>query len=204
MSCGRAFIPGVSTDAQDRWDERYASGDYQPGLDHSPVLEDVVGHVRGRALVLACGAGRNALFLASRGCSVDAVDISTVAIDMARAESARRGLAVNWHVADVDDFDLGEGRYDVITMIRYTNRALWGRLVPALTEDGWLVMEQHLRTRHAVAGPSGGFRLAPGELLHAFGQLRVIRYAEEYGVSPTSGRRIATTTLVACNGDPGW
>lgn len=154
--------------------------------------------------MLACGAGRNAVFLASRGFEVDAVDISTVAIDMARAEATRRDMSVRWQVADVADFDLGERRYDLITMIRYTNRAIWPRLVDAIAEDGWLVMEQHLRTRHEVAGPSDEFRLAPGELLEAFGMLRVIRYAEEYGESRTSGRMLATTRLLACKGDPGW
>ena len=154
--------------------------------------------------MLACGAGRNALFLASRGFEVDAVDISSVAIDLARAEAARRDLSVNWQVADLDDFDPGERRYDVITMIRYTNRVIWPRLAAALATDGWLVMEQHLRTRHDVAGPSDEFRLAPGELLDAFGDLRVIRYAEEYGESPTSGRMVATATLLACKGDPGF
>lgn len=195
----------MSRDDEARWDERYQSGDNRPSLDHSPVLEDIAGHVPvGRALVLASGAGRNALFLAGRGFDVDAVDISTVAIDMARAESARRGLSVSWHAADIDDFELGEGRYDLITMIRYTNRAIWSRLVPAMARDGWLVMEQHLRTRHQVAGPAAELRLEPGELLHAFDELRVIRYAEEYGESPTSARMIATATLVACKGDPGW
>jgi tellurite methyltransferase len=195
----------VSTEEQTRWDERYASGDYQPSLDHSATVEDVAGHARvGRALVLACGTGRNALFLSSRGFEVDAVDISRVAIEMAQTEAAHRRLSVNWHVSDVADFDLGEGRYDVITMVRYTHRVIWPHLVTALAENGWLVMEQHLRTRHQVAGPSDEFRLAPGELLDAFGQLRVIRYSEEYGESPTSGRMIATTTLVACKGDPGW
>ena len=195
----------MSAGEQARWDERYASGDYRPGSDHSPVVEEAAGLARqGRALVLACGAGRNALFLASRGFEVDAVDISSVAIDMARAEAIRRDLSVNWQVADLDDFDPGEGWYDVITMIRYSNRAMWPRLVAALAVDGWLVMEQHLRTRHDVAGPSNEFRLAPGELLDAFGELRVIRYAEEYGESPSSERMVATATLLACNGDPGW
>lgn len=195
----------MSTDEGSRWDERYAAGDYQPSSEHSSVLEEAAGHARvGRALVLACGAGRNALFLASRGFEVDAVDVSAVAIEMARSEATRRDLSVHWHVADVGDFDLGEGRYDVITMIRYTNRAIWDRLATALAENGWLVMEQHLRTRHEVAGPSDEFRLDPGELLHAFGELRVITYAEEYGESPKSGRMLATATLLACNGDPGW
>lgn len=200
-----ALITAVDWETQARWDERYASGDYQPSQDHSPLVEEVTGYVPiGKALVLACGTGRNALYLASRGFEVDAVDVSAVAIEMAKAESADRGLTVDWHVADVNTFELGEDRYDLITMIRYTNREILPRLTAALTRDGWVLMEQHLRTRHPVAGPSDEFRLAPGELLQAFSELRVIRYTEEYGESPTSGRMIATTTLLACKGDPGW
>jgi len=190
---------------QARWDERYASGDYQPSLVHSSLVAEAAGHVReGRALVLACGAGRNALYLASRGFQVDAVDISAVAIEMARTEARRLGLSVDWRVADLSQFDLEPDRYDIITMIRYTNRAIWPHLPAALSDNGWLVMEQHLRTRHQVAGPSQEYRLAPGELLDAFPEMRVIKYVEEFGESPTSGRMIATAMLLACKGDPGW
>lgn len=200
-----AFIPRVDSEAQARWNERYASGDYQPTQNHSPLVEEAVEYVvAGRALVLACGTGRNALYLASRGFEVDAVDVSTVAIEMAKAEAAHRRLEVDWHVADANSFELGVERYDLITMIRYTNREILPRLPRALSRDGWVLMEQHLRTRHPVAGPSDEFRLAPGELLDAFPDLRVIKYTEEYGESAASGRMIATTTLLACKGDPGW
>lgn len=195
----------TTSDERARWDERYASGDYRPGTDHSALVEEAVVHVRyGRALVLACGAGRNALYLASQGFAVEAIDISPVAIEMARAESDRRGLEVEWSQGDLNHADLAVGRYDLITMIRYTNRKLWPRLHPALSPDGWLVMEQHLKTHHPVAGPSDEYRLAPGELLDAFPGLRVIKYYEEYRESETSGRMTATAGLLACNGDPGW
>lgn len=195
----------MAGDERARWDERYATGDYEPGREHSPLVEEAAGFIgEGRALVLACGAGRNALYLASEGFEVDAVDISAVAIEMAEAEAVARGLDLGWQVADVGDVDLGRGRYDLITMVRYTNRQIWPRLVPALAEGGWLAMEQHLRTRHEVAGPSDEFRLSPGELLGAFPELRVIRYFEEFRESEKSGRMIATVSLLACKGDPGW
>lgn len=195
----------MSSDDKARWDDRYASGDYRPSHEPSHLVEEVAGYLgSGRALVLACGTGRNALYLASQGLQVDAVDISDVAIGMARAEAGRRGFDVTWQIADVDGFEMGVSRYDLITMIRYTNRDLWPRLVPALTDDGWLLMEQHLKTRHEVAGPANEFRVAPGEMLEAFTQLRVIEYFEEYRRSETTGRMIATEGLLACKGDPGW
>jgi SAM-dependent methyltransferase len=157
----------------------------------------------GRALVLACGTGRNALFLASKGFDVVAVDVSSVAIGLASDESARRELHVEWRIGDVGEFDFAPAAYDLITMIRYTNRSIWPRLSASLAEGGWLVMEQHLKTYRDVIGPSGDYRLAPGELLGVFPEMRVIRYFEQFD-EPEPGRASATVGLLACKGDPGW
>lgn len=195
----------MSSDERARWDDRYSSGDYVPSKEPSLLVEKVAGYLdSGRALVLACGTGRNALYLASQGFTVEAVDISPVAIEMARAEADRRGLELSWRIADIDELRPNGGGYDLITMIRYSNREIWPRLVPALSVNGWLVMEQHMRTRHPVAGPSDQFRISPGELLEAFPRLRVIEYFEEYRRSETSGMMISLAGLLACKGDPGW
>lgn len=195
----------MSSDERLRWDERYASGDYQPSHEQSRIVEEAVRYLdSGRCLVVACGTGRNALYLASKGFEVEAVDVSAVAIERARAEAERRRLDVTWRVADVDGLDLGVGRYDLITMIRYTNRDIWPRLVPALSDDGWVVLEQHLKSPRRVAGPANEFRVSPGEMLGAFPGLRVINYLEEFRRSENTGKMIATAALLACKGDPGW
>jgi SAM-dependent methyltransferase len=195
----------MTADEKARWDERYASGEYRPRTEPSPLIEKAIAYIEpGRALVLACGAGRNAIHLAAAGFWVDAVDVSSVAIDLAEQASERRGLDVRWHVADVSEFDFDQGAYDLITMIRYTNRSVWPRLVPALSDTGWLLLDQHLKTRHDVVGPSNEFRLESGELLAAFPGLRVIEFFEEYKRSENHDRMTATTGLLACKGDPGW
>lgn len=199
------FHRHMTAEEKARWDERYASGEYRPRTEPSPLVERAIGYMEpGRALVLACGAGRNAIHLAAAGFQVDAVDVSAVAIDLAEQAAERRGMDVRWHVADVSEFDLIQGHYDLITMIRYTNREVWPRLVPALSENGWLLMDQHLKTHHDVAGPSNEFRLEPGELLTAFPGLRVVEYFEEYKRSETHDTMTATTGLLGCKGDPGW
>ena len=192
-------------DEQKRWNDRYSSGEYQPRTQHSPIIDKAIEFVgTGRALVLACGAGRNALRLAEAGFEVTAVDISSVAIDMARESARARGLEVDWQVGDTDNFDLSTPAYDLITMIRYVNRSIWPRLPGALNRDGWLLMEQHLRTYRPVLGPSEDFRLDPGELLDAFSELRVIEYSEVLETSDRSAELVASARLLACNGDPGW
>ena len=155
-------------------------------------------------MVLACGTGRNALFLAEAGFEVEAVDVSAVAIDRARAEADRRGVTVRWRVADLDEFDLPEGAFDLVTMVRYVNRDLWPRAVAALAADGWLLCEQHLETHREVIGPTGAFRVKPGELLRAFANLRIVEYWEGVEPADRDGGEAVLARLLACNGDPGW
>jgi SAM-dependent methyltransferase len=196
----------VSENERLKWDRRYTEGDYRPRTWPSPFLAEWIERFPiGRALDVACGAGRNALRLAEAGHHVDAIDISNAAINMARSEAADRRLDVNWIVADLDDADLGSSRYDLITVIRYVKRPMWPRLVAALAPNGWLLIEHHLVTAAAVDGPqSPEFRLAPQELLEAFSALRILYYEETIEDSARERGSYALARLVACKGDPGW
>ena len=70
--------------------------------------------VPGRALELGCGHGRNAAFLAGRGCEVDAVDFSPVAIDRARERLRTAGLRAGFQCCSVFDADIADGAYDLV------------------------------------------------------------------------------------------
>jgi SAM-dependent methyltransferase len=197
----------VSEDERTRWDHRYASGEYAPRPRPAPFLLKWLDRIPvGRALDVATGTGRNALALAGAGYTVDAVDISAVAIDRARVEAERRGLDVRWHVADLDADPLPGAGYELITVVRYRNRALWPRLVAALSSAGWILLEHHLQThRTDVEGPSDdAFRLAPGELLEDFGHLRIVHYTERVEPTDDGTGTFVIARLVACAGDPGW
>lgn len=188
------------------WDRRYSEGDYIPRSAPAPFLEEWLPRLPGgRALDVACGAGRNALRLAQAGYRVDGIDVSQVAVDRARAEGARRGLEVSWRVADLDEVILEPAGYDVITVIRYVNRLLWPQLVGALTPDGWLLIEHHFNTIVEVDGPaSPEFRLEPQELLAAFASLRIVYYSETLEPADIGGKVFAIERMVACKGNPGW
>ena len=195
----------MSTEEQQRWDERYASGEYRPRTEPSPFVVAATERIpRGRALVLACGTGRNALYLAGAGFEVEGLDISAVAITQAREEAARRGLAVDFKVADLDQVDLPEDAYDLVTMVRYVNRALWPQAIRALARDGWLLTEQHLQTSRDVVGPTGAYRVRPGELVEAFTSLRIVEYWEGVEPADRDGKEAVLARLLACNGDPGF
>ena len=191
---------------RDKWDRRYADGTYQARNYPSPFLVERLAELpRGRALDLACGAGRNALCLAEAGYEVEAVDISGTAIGRARTTARERGLKVDWRVADLDGFKPPPGRFDLITVIRYTNPEMMERLPEGLADGGMLLVEHHLRTDAPVGGPtSRAFRLAPNELIDLFhGRLRVLFYDERIAPDP-DGRRVALVRFLGCRGSPGY
>lgn len=196
----------MSETERTEWDRRYTEGEYRPRTWPSPFLEEWIDRFPpGRALDLACGAGRNALRLAEAGYRVEGVDISQAAIEMARREGNRRGLEVTWRVVDLDAADFTRSSYDVITVIRYVNRRQWPRLIEALAPNGWLLIEHHLQTTAEVDGPKSlEFRLAPQELLEAFDSLRIVYYEEALEFAQPDRKTYALARLVACKGDPGW
>lgn len=197
----------MSDDERARWDHRYASGEYVPRSHPTPFLLEWLPRIQvGRALDVATGTGRHAFALAEAGFEVDAVDISGVAIDRARGEAQRRGLDINWLVADLDDDPLPDRRYELITVLRYHNPRLWLRLESALAPDGWILIEHHLQThrRDAVGPRDDAFRLAPGELLGSFEDLRVVHYSESVEPADHGEAPYVLARFAACAGDPGW
>lgn len=150
---------------------------------------------QGRALDVACGAGRNALYLARIGLTVDAVDISSVALAKGRSQAA--DLPINWLKQDLDDGFVCPSNYDLVVNIRYVNLPLLDRLVAALKPGGVLLVEQHLLTESKVIGPENpAFRVRPGEIERVARTLDVTHIKEGLFADP-DGRTAALARLVA-------
>lgn len=183
-----------------KWDQRYREDSYQKGLPAELLLDWAPRVEPGRALDVACGAGRNAIYLAARGFTVDAVDISAEGLRLARAAAAAEGLEINWMEQDLDRGLAVAGDYRLIVVLWYVDLALLGRLGERLEPGGYLVSEQHLRTDAEVIGPrTAEFRVAPGALAAAAGNLETLHYRES--VYPVGeDERIASAQLVARRG----
>jgi SAM-dependent methyltransferase len=193
---------------RDKWNSRYREGAYRDRQYPSVLLEqqvpDILCHQRSashsntrpRALDLACGSGRNALYLARLGYQVDAVDISAEALSQARKSA--RGVPITWMERDLDEGLPGALRdYDLIVMIRYLDMLLVHTAAERLHPGGYLVCETHLQTTEAVAGPSTAtFRSEPGALRQAAGDLDIVLYHEGITEDP-DGRKVALAQLVA-------
>ncbi|MCG8052244.1 MAG: methyltransferase domain-containing protein, partial [Candidatus Thiodiazotropha endolucinida] len=136
---------------------------------------------QGSALDLACGLGGNALFLAQRGFTVEAWDLSSVAIQrLAQSAGQLKLNKLHARVRDVESQPPQTEQFDVIVVSYFLERSLTPTLIQAL-KPGGLVFYQTF-TRHAVSseGPQNpAFRLADQELLQLFSQLQVRVYREE-------------------------
>ncbi len=186
---------------RDKWDKRYRQGSYHTRTHPTELLAEWLPHLpRGGALDVACGAGRNALYLAEAGYEVDAIDISSVALDRLRETAQARGVKITCIETDLESGELPDQRYDLIVMARYTQPSLIPRLIGLLRAGGHFLCEEHLATDRDVSGPSDpAFRVAPNELLKLAADLRVLFYKEAI-VDDPDGRQSALAQLVACRG----
>lgn len=162
---------------QDRikWNEKYQSQDYP--VEPSEIVEKYSKLAGGKnALDIAAGNGRNALFLARQGFRVDAVDIS----DKGLARFAGKHPGIHPICADLDEFDIPAGRYNLIININYLNRRLFPYICEGLSPRGVLIfqtfLESHGSTKEQPA--CRDYLLRSNELLHAFLSLKIIRYTE--------------------------
>jgi SAM-dependent methyltransferase len=131
----------------------------------------------GTALDVACGRGRHALWLASRGFDVVAVDRDAAAIAVVEQAAADAGLSVRTERINLElpQVDLGTRCYDVIVVVHYLHRPLFPALVRALRPGGVLVYETFTLAQAARGKPTNpDFLLQPGELRQLVEPLEVV------------------------------
>ena len=188
------------------WDARYADAELVWGREANRfVIAELADLSPGHALDLACGEGRNAIWLAARGWRVTAVDFSAVAVGRGRELAASTGVAVDWVVADVVAYSPEPEAFDLV-LIAYLHlpaaelaRAL-GHAVSALAVGGELLLVGHDRTNltDGVGGPQVPEILhTPEEVVAGLGDLVVRRAARvRRPVQLETGATDAIDTLV--------
>ncbi|MDP6377737.1 MAG: class I SAM-dependent methyltransferase [Pseudomonadales bacterium] len=188
----------MSVEDRQRWNQRYAQGAFADRTWPSVLLADWVERIPvGRALDIACGAGRNSMYLARRGFDVTGIDISRVGLEHARRSAKDANLDIDWVEADLESGALPvDGPFDLIVLFRYVNLELVSRLPPLLAPGGWLIVEEHLLAVDAENGPSNpAFRVAPGALRAAVGDLHIETEQEGF-VNDPDGRKFPVARIV--------
>jgi 2-polyprenyl-3-methyl-5-hydroxy-6-metoxy-1,4-benzoquinol methylase len=181
----------------DDWDARYAS---QPMVwsagPNALFAELTAGWTPGRALDVACGEGRTAIWLAERGWDVRAVDFSSAGIAKGRERAAAQGLQIDWQVDDVQTADLGSG-YDLVALLylqlpHEQMAGIVGRCVEALAPGGRLVVIAHDvdNVTRGVGGPQDVSVLPSVPLLREWARAAQVERAEQVERTTPDGTAI--------------
>jgi SAM-dependent methyltransferase len=184
---------------QKRWDKRFRGKEFALGKKPNPFLKKHIALLsKGRALDIASGEGRNAVFLAQHGFDVDSVDISEKGLRKAQELARQMGVEIRTLVSDLDTYQIEKGRYDLISNFYFLNRKLIPRMKRGLKKGGIVIFETYiLEHRNLRTGGPKNLRyfLKPNELLKLFREFRILFYRE--GIFRENGKRKAIASLIA-------
>ena len=186
------------------WDRRYAGIDSLWSLTPNRFLVAEVSDLpTGSALDLACGEGRNAIWLAELGWTVTAVDYSSVAVDKARRRAAAEGAEVDFRTLDLLDFEPEPRAYGLVVVLYLhiaadERRLVLSRAAEAVAPGGTFLFVGHdlLNLTEGVGGPSDPSLLCtPDEIAAELPGLEIVK-AERVQREVDDADRPAIDTLV--------
>jgi len=169
-----------------RWNTRYSAGSHSDSLPDeflvSAFEKFLSAKPPGRALDVAGGAGRNALWLAERRWRVKLIDLSDVAALLAeqRARELKSG-SLTTEVRDISARpDLGDEQFELIIVFYFLDRQLFPALIRAIKPGGFLIYRTYTVDQLRFgAGPSDPrYLLELNELREAFKSLQILHYRE--------------------------
>ena len=151
-----------------KWNRRFESEESYLGAHPSPLLAREIARIRSlvpgkRALDIACGEGRNSIFLAQQGFLVKALDISDVALGKAARRAEEAGVLVDFQQVDLDEYRFRE-QFDLIINFNFLLRDLIPEAVHALTPGGLLIIDTIMESPQLLASHNPDYLLRRGEL----------------------------------------
>ena len=177
------------------WNERYRQGEQTSEEPHPLVVRFAATFDPGRALDVACGAGRHSIWLAERGWQVTAVDYSSVAIDILRQRAIVKNVTIDSRIADLEshEFAIEPAAYDLIVVCNYLQRDLFRVIKDGVRIGGVIIaVIAMIDDDPAIKPMNPTFLLRPEELRAEFEDWELIWNSER----KSQGRR-ATAELVA-------
>lgn len=165
---------------RDKWNAKYSDSTFAP-TEPSAVLLGLAEYLptRGRAIDIAGGAGRHAIWLAKRGLETTLVDISAVGLKLAGERAAALGVKINTLEIDLEWQPLPAGPFDVISCVCYLGRDLFPQFPRLLASRGTLVVVQPTkRNLERNDKPPFDFLYDEGELKTLATGLEIVHYHE--------------------------
>lgn len=191
---------------REAWNRKHAEGEHHfGGRPNRFLVAEAADLAPGRALDVACGAGRNAVWLAEGGWEVTAVDFSAVALASARRLAAETGVEVEWIEADVLEYLPEPAGFDFVCVLYLQlpaeeRRLVLARAAGAVAPGGTLVVVGHdlenleyghggpqdprvLFTPEEIAAELAGLRIEKAERVDRDGAIDALVRASRQGTS---------------------
>lgn len=172
----------MSVNDRARWDQRWGDITDEAYAPHPLLLRHEKLLSPGWGLDLACGLGQNAIWLAQRGYRMLGVDVSAVALKKAAEAARRQELAhqPQWIQADLDNWYIPAGRFDLVVVFRFLDRRLFPALQEAVRPSGLIFYQtRHRGLLRRLPEANPDFLLKPGELPDLFAGWEIVHYQEE-------------------------
>ena len=167
-----------------KWNTRYESEDSFLGERPSPFLTREIEKIKAlvpgsKALDIACGEGRNSVFLARHGFSVTGLDISDKGLEKGKNRAQAMGLNVEFRRVDLDDYTI-QGTFDLILNFNFLLRELIPSEVAALNPGGVLLFDTIMASELLLQNHKPSYLLQSGEMSRLFGAFEgEILFSEE-------------------------
>ena len=188
------------------WDHRYAGRELLwTGEPNRFLVSESAGLRPGRALDLACGEGRNAVWLARQGWKVTGVDFSAVALEKARRLAESSAVDAEWVVADLLEYRPEERAFDFVLLFylqvpESQRREIVRAAADAVAPGGTFLLVAHDRSNidHGHGGPQEPAVLySADDVVPDLGDLSIERAERvERPVQTADGERVALDVLV--------
>jgi len=129
-----------------KWDKKYQETPSllqhrEPSIKLINILKELKDK---KVLDVACGTGKNSIYLANKGFTIDAIDISQVALN----ELNKKGIKnIITKLVDLDEYEGPKNSYDLIVMTNFLDRDLIPKLTDALKKDGILFIETYMEDK---------------------------------------------------------
>ena len=182
----------MALEDKERWDEKYQNNP----MPDEPIklISDYAKLATGKqALDIACGMGRHSKYLVSLGFEVDALDISSVAI-----EQLQNIPHIHAKEVDFDTYSLPKEKYDLIVCTYFLERKLFPQIIDALKPSGIILMEtflHHPDNERKSSNPA--FLLNQGELEATFNKQCELLHLPEFWDEDYQGFKTMKTSMVA-------
>jgi 2-polyprenyl-3-methyl-5-hydroxy-6-metoxy-1,4-benzoquinol methylase len=172
------------TNNRDKWNNRFAGAGFYLGPDPSRFLAENIELIKElapgkKALDIACGEGRNSIFLARHGFAVTGLDISEEGLAKAEKRANAEALAVSFHCTDMETYEFSEA-WDLIINFNFLLRDLITKMFESLNPGGLIVFDTILETPALEGSHNRSYLLRTGELRKIFTRFPgdILRYEE--------------------------